>query len=166
MADNKVVNSNSSVDETSFDGKRWLGRVKCFNNRAGFGFITMLEGDKKNEDVFTHHSGISVDTEQYKYLVQGEYVTFELRASDNNEHPYQAGNVKGVLDGMLMCETRTSMRKEGRNEGEWNNDRRPKRRVRSRGSGPRDEEGGNWNGRRGGGRWESRDNRSSFNESH
>ena len=109
MADNKVVNSNSSVDETSFDGKRWLGRVKWFNNRAGFGFVTMLEGDKKDEDVFTHHSGISVDTEQYKYLVQGEYVTFELRASDNNEHPYQAGNVKGVLDGMLMCETRTSM---------------------------------------------------------
>ena len=134
MADNKVVNSNSSVDETSFDGKRWLGRVKWFNNRAGFGFVTMLEGDKKDEDVFTHHSGISVDTEQYKYLVQGEYVTFELRASDNNEHPYQAGNVKGVLDGMLMCETRTSMRKEGRNEGEWNGDRRPKRRVRSRGS--------------------------------
>ena len=77
----------SSNDETVFDGTRQIGRVKRFNNRAGFGFITMLEGEKKGEDVFTHHSGISVDTEQYKYLVQGEYVTFELRASDNTDHP-------------------------------------------------------------------------------
>ncbi len=147
----KVVDSNSSVDDSSFDGKRWVGRVKWFNNRAGFGFVTMLEGDKKGEDVFTHHSGISVDTEQYKYLVQGEYVTFELRASDNSEHPYQAGNVKGVLDGMLMCETRTSMRKEGRSEGEYNT--KPRRRVRARGSGPRDDEGhqrhGQWRSRGG-----------------
>ena len=132
-------NANSSNDETVFDGTRQIGRVKWFNNRAGFGFITMLEGEKKGEDVFTHHSGISVDQEQYKYLVQGEYVTFELRASDNSEHPYQAGNVKGVLEGMLMCETRTSMRKDTRQEGEWQ-ERRPRRRVRARGSGPRDEE--------------------------
>ncbi len=149
MGDTKVVDTGSSVDDSSFDGKRWVGRVKWFNNRAGFGFVTMLEGVKKDEDVFTHHSGISVDTEQYKYLVQGEYVTFELRASDNNEHPYQAGNVKGVYDGMLMCETRTSMRKEGRVEGEWNDRKPPRRRVRAHGSGPRDEE----SNRGGGGQW-------------
>ena len=102
----------------------------------------MLEGEKKGEDVFTHHSGISVDTEQYKYLVQGEYVTFELRASDNTDHPYQAGKVRGVLEGMLMCETRTSMRKDTRSEGGEYDTRRPRRRVRARGSGPRDDESG------------------------
>ena len=53
-------NANSSNDETVFDNTRQVGRVKWFNNRAGFGFITMLEGEKKGEDVFTHHSGISV----------------------------------------------------------------------------------------------------------
>ena len=147
-------NANSSNDETVFDGTRQIGRVKWFNNRAGFGFITMLEGEKKGEDVFTHHSGISVDQEQYKYLVQGEYVTFELRASDNTEHPYQAGKVKGVLEGMLMCETRTSMRKDTRSEGENWDSRRPRRRVRARGSGPRgDEEHGGGNGKR----WHSKD---------
>jgi len=145
-------NANSSNDETVFDGTRQIGRVKWFNNRAGFGFITMLQGEKKGEDVFTHHSGINVDQEQYKYLVQGEYVTFELRASDNSEHPYQAGNVKGVLEGMLMCETRTSMRKDTRQEGEWQ-ERRPRRRVRARGSGPRDEEQENGRGKR----WHSKD---------
>ena len=45
-----------------------LGRVKWFNNRAGFGFVTVLSGDKKNEDVFVHHTGIVVSSEQYKHL--------------------------------------------------------------------------------------------------
>ena len=140
MSKTQDTSATTSSDETVFDGSRWLGRVKWFNNRAGFGFITVLEGEKKGEDVFTHHSGISVDTEQYKYLVQGEYVTFELRSSDNTEHPYQAGNVKGVLEGMLMCETRTSMRKEG-TSGEY--ERRAGRsgrgaRARPRGGGPRE----------------------------
>ena len=38
-----------------------MGRVKWFNNKAGFGFITVsTEGPFKGTDVFTHHSGISV----------------------------------------------------------------------------------------------------------
>ena len=89
-----------------FDDVRLTGRVKWFNNRAGFGFVTVMEGEKKDEDIFVHHSGIVVESEQYKYLVQGEYVWFSLRESDNDEHPYQAGTVRGWGDGMLMCETR------------------------------------------------------------
>ena len=83
------------------------GRVKWFNNRAGFGFVTVLSGDKKNEDVFVHHTGINVDTEQYKYLVQGEYVSFVLKESDSSEKTYQAGSVRGILQGPLMCELET-----------------------------------------------------------
>ena len=71
--------SVSTTDSSGFTGERVLGRVKWFNNRAGFGFISVLEGEKSGEDLFTHHSGISVDTEQYKYLVQGFYVEFELQ---------------------------------------------------------------------------------------
>jgi cold shock CspA family protein len=121
---------------------RLNGRVKWFNNRAGFGFVTVLEGDKKNEDVFVHHSGIVVNSEQYKYLVQGEYVSFMLRESDSQAHPYQAGDVTGILGGMLMCETRNANR-SSREEGgeEEGDDSRPRRsgnrRVRPRGSGPR-----------------------------
>lgn len=118
-----------------------LGRVKWFNNRAGFGFVTVLSGDKKNEDVFVHHSGINVDTEQYKYLVQGEYVSFVLKSSDSTDHPYQAGSVRGVLEGPLMCETRNENRsaREGDDDGQSREPRRRQnnRNVRPRGGGPR-----------------------------
>ena len=111
-----------------------LGRVKWFNNRAGFGFVTALDGDKKDEDIFVHHSGVEVQSEQYKYLVQGEYVSFDMKESDNSEHPFQAGNVKGVLGGKLMCETRMENKRED-SEGSGGN-RRP--RQQRRWNGPRD----------------------------
>ena len=60
---------------------RYRARVKWFNNRAGYGFATIQSHDRKGEDVFVHHSGVSVTSEQYKYLVQGEYVEFNLRRS-------------------------------------------------------------------------------------
>ena len=135
--------SGTTTDSSSFSGERVLGRVKWFNNRAGFGFISVLEGDKSGEDVFTHHSGISVESEQYKYLVQGEYVEFELRASDNEEHPYQAGNVRGVKGGMLMCETRMAMRRDN-DKSDSEGYKRPRQNRRSQprrgGGGPRDGE--------------------------
>ena len=144
-----------SVDNESFSNERKVGRVKWFNNRAGFGFLTVLDGDKKNEDIFVHHSGIEVENEQYKYLVQGEYVSFVLRASDNHDHPYQAGDVRGVYSGWLMCETRNANReKQGTaEEGEDTHVRgRPSRSRRPGGGGNRRE-----NRRRGGGPRENDD---------
>jgi len=142
--------TNGSTPNAGNNSERLTGRVKWFNNRAGFGFVTVLEGDKKDEDIFVHHSGIVVNSEQYKYLVQGEYVSFVLRESDNSDHPYQAGDVRGVLSGWLMCETRNANRNTRSEEGEEDEDtmtrRRPRRqanrKVRPRGSGPRGE-GGN-----------------------
>ena len=107
MSSDGTNDSTPNAGNTS--SERLTGRVKWFNNRAGFGFVTVLEGDKKDEDVFVHHSGIVVNSEQYKYLVQGEYVSFVLRESDNSDHPYQAGDVRGVYSGWLMCETRNAI---------------------------------------------------------
>ena len=144
--------TNGSTPNAGNNSERLTGRVKWFNNRAGFGFVTVLDGDKKDEDVFVHHSGIQVSSEQYKYLVQGEYVSFVLRESDNDDHPFQAGDVKGVLSGWLMCETRNANRSSRTEDGDEEEDessrRRPRRQnnnrrtVRPRGSGPR-EGGGN-----------------------
>jgi len=56
----------------------YTGRVKWFNARNGYGFVTVTDGDRAGEDIFVHHSSIVVSTEQYRYLVQGEYVNFEI----------------------------------------------------------------------------------------
>jgi CspA family cold shock protein len=82
------------------------GRVKWFNNRSGFGFITVCDdGDLKDKDIFVHWSAVKVENSQYKYLVQGEYVEFNVVKPEKGEHEYNAVNVSGVKGGNLMCET-------------------------------------------------------------
>lgn len=82
-----------------------IGRVKWFNSKNGFGFITITEGERTGEEIFVHYSGIVVENEQYRYLVQGEYVSFQLTETDNPNHEFQASRVRGVNQGQLMCET-------------------------------------------------------------
>jgi CspA family cold shock protein len=82
------------------------GRVKWFNSKAGYGFITITDGPKSGTDVFVHHSAIKVVSEQYKYLVQGEYVEFSLTDTTKDNHEFQAVDVCGIKGGKLMCETR------------------------------------------------------------
>ena len=89
---------------------RILGRVKWFNNKAGYGFITVTDGDRSGKDIFVHHSGIKVGSEQYRYLVQGEYVEFFLDDTPSGQHEVQAKSVCGINGGMLMCETRRDFR--------------------------------------------------------
>lgn len=90
--------------------ERLTGTVKWFNNKAGFGFITVCDqGVYHNMDIFVHYNSIRVSNSQYKYLVQGEYVDFTLiKASSvhNEGHEFQAMDVSGVKGGPIMCETR------------------------------------------------------------
>jgi cold shock CspA family protein len=83
-----------------------LGQVKWFNAKAGYGYITVMKGDKKGEDVFVHHSAINVVDRMYKYLVQGEYVDISIGKSQSPDHEFQVSTVAGLGDGKLMCETR------------------------------------------------------------
>jgi CspA family cold shock protein len=99
-----------STPNVSSSSERLTGRVKWFNNKSGYGFITVTDGDKSGSDVFVHHSSIKVDSEQYKYLVQGEYVDFNLSTTKNSAHEFQAGEVYGIKGGKLMCETRHESR--------------------------------------------------------
>jgi CspA family cold shock protein len=89
--------------------ERLTGTVKWFNNKAGFGFITVCEdGEYEGKDIFVHYSSIRVSNSQYKYLVQGEYVDFTLVKANTDTHEFQAMNVCGVKGGPIMCETRRS----------------------------------------------------------
>lgn len=126
----------SNSDSTS---TQLMGRCKWFNNKAGYGFLTVAAaGDDKWDgvDVFVHHSAVTTGTEQYKYLVQGEYVSFRLQEMSDGDHEYQASDVRGVNGGKLMCETRNENRTT-RGEGEGD-DVSTERRSRntSRRSGP------------------------------
>ena len=87
--------------------EKYTARVKWFNNRSGYGFATVTGGERNGEDVFVHHSGITVDGEQYKYLVQGEYVDFLLVRSEKDKHEYHATDITGVSNGPILCETRS-----------------------------------------------------------
>jgi len=94
----------SSVDSAT---NQYTGKVKWFNNKSGYGFITFIKTkDTKEKDIFAHHSSLNVKDEIYKYLVQGEYVEFEVQKMSSGEHEYQAVNIKGIGQNDLMCETR------------------------------------------------------------
>jgi CspA family cold shock protein len=83
----------------------FIGRVKWFNNKTGYGFITVTDGKRSGNDIFVHHSAINVEG-QYKYLVQGEYVEFTIVDTPSGKHDCQAGSVNGIKGGKLMCTTR------------------------------------------------------------
>jgi CspA family cold shock protein len=92
---------------------RLTGRVKWFNNKTGFGFITIVGGNDQFKDaseIFAHHSAIKVSQEQYRYLVEGEYVEFSVSSTSSGEHKFQAADVRGVKGGKLFCETRHEQR--------------------------------------------------------
>jgi cold shock CspA family protein len=85
--------------------ERLIGRVKWFNSKSGFGFITVCDGAHKDNDIFTHFTSLRGDSTQYKYMVQGEYVEFVLSTSENEQHEFIATDVSGINGGLMMCDT-------------------------------------------------------------
>lgn len=169
----------SSTD--SVTSERVTGRVKWFNNKAGYGFITVTDGSRSGTDVFIHHSAINVESQQYKYLVQGEYVNFDVTHTESGKHEWQASLVGGINNGKLMCETRREYKlarttfQSDAPDGDMMEARVPRdnagpRRVpapRARGEGPRERQrdggarewklAGSLNGGRGAGRTQRND---------
>ena len=151
------MSSNKDTVTPSATSEHLLGRVKWFNNKAGYGFVTVTDGSRSGTDVFVHHSSINVDSQQYKYLVQGEYVEFDLIKVESDAHEWQASRVSGIRGGKLMCETRRDL-KLARNEYKANKTtdepttnaepKMPRQRnttaPRARGEGPRDGDKKEW----------------------
>lgn len=83
------------------------GKVKWFNSKAGYGFITVIDdGELLNKDIFVHYSSIRAESSHYKYLTQGEYVEFSLTKPSNDKHEFHAVDVTGIRGGLILCETR------------------------------------------------------------
>jgi len=140
-----VLEMSSEQDTTSVSDSasvRLLGQVKWFNNKAGYGFITVNDGEYSGKDIFIHYSAIRVTNSQYKYLVQGEYVEFSLVKSSTDGHEFQAVDISGVKGGALMCETRRNNRpvREAGSADESTTPRPPRqeqRRYKTSGAEPR-----------------------------
>jgi cold shock CspA family protein len=98
------------MSDSSATTERKVGNVKWFNNKAGYGFITMGEKSDSPIDVFVHYSNINVSNSQYKYLVQGEYVEFVLTPTPEGPHAFQATSVTGIEGGPTLCERRRANR--------------------------------------------------------
>jgi cold shock CspA family protein len=96
----------SATPDTTIIG-RMTGIVKWFNNKSGFGFITVCSDNAhKGTDIFAHYSAIRDSKTQYKYLLQGEYVEFDLVSTETGPHKFNASEICGVMGGLIMCETR------------------------------------------------------------
>lgn len=63
------------------------GKVKWFNAKKGYGFISTEDGN----DIFVHYKEIK--TEGFKTLEEGEDVEFEIKSGDKGD---QAVNVTKV----------------------------------------------------------------------
>lgn len=63
------------------------GKVKWFNAKKGYGFISTEDG----ADVFVHYKEISSDG--FKTLDEGEEVEFEIKSGDKGD---QAVNVRKI----------------------------------------------------------------------
>jgi cold shock CspA family protein len=129
----ETVTSNTVIEE-----KRVKGVCKWFNNKSGYGFLTITEGEKKDSDIFVYHNSLQVGNEnQYKYLVQGEYVDFTVSNVEENKrdakYEFHATNVTGINGGKLMCETRNESRslrpKSELNSNTLFSSRRPNKRI-------------------------------------
>ena len=59
---------------------RLTARVKWFNPRTGYGFLT---DTTSSDDIFVHHSQITTSNNVYKTLTQGEYVEYDTTSDDS-----------------------------------------------------------------------------------
>ena len=105
---------------------KMAGCVKWFNMKTGFGFLTVVQSVRGSDlsvgsEIFVHHSNVKVAEEQYRFLVQGEYVEFDVSNVANGQHSCQAVNVTGMFGGKLMCETRNEARQQNGGDREEGN---------------------------------------------
>lgn len=91
------------VDEVVESDKlgAYTGQCKWFNDKLGYGFITICNGDMKGKDIFVHHSGIRPSNSNYKTLKKGEYIQFNVIDGVNGP---QAVDITGIQGGPMMCD--------------------------------------------------------------
>ena len=86
------------------------GQVKWFDNKLGYGFITInSSGEHSGKDVFVHQTNITPLSSEYRTLSKGEYVSLNL----SNDEQCQALDVSGINGGPLRCDAPRPPRRHG-----------------------------------------------------
>ena len=113
----------------------YTGQCKWFNDKLGYGFITICDGADKGKDIFTHHSGIKPLNSNYKTLKKGEYINFNIVQGVNG---LQAVDITGICGGPLMCDIIHGMQQPTTSNREgWQTIPQRRDNVRGSGGGPR-----------------------------
>ena len=76
----------------------YIGRVKWFNKKKGYGFITLLSNEE-DKDVFFHYSSIVSDN--FKIVYPGEYVSFDTITV---EEKVNCTNIRGIMGRELLID--------------------------------------------------------------
>ncbi|AUF82471.1 cold-shock protein [Tetraselmis virus 1] len=79
-----------------------VGRCKWYDDRKGYGFIVVCEGQNKNSDIFVHNKNIKPMISQRRTIKKGEYVSMNIAVGEDGRP--QATDVTGVFGGPLMCD--------------------------------------------------------------
>ena len=95
----------------------FIGSVKWFSNKLGYGFATYKDNDGESHDIFLHHSAITTEGSTYKTLYQGECIQFSLEPS-KRQGQMQASNVTGFNGTKLACERKMMISKKYRERTE------------------------------------------------
>ena len=82
----------------------YVGMVKWFDNRRGYGFIKTVSESRNGDDIFVHQSNVCPESEGYRTLSAGEYVSFNISNIEGQDQE-QALDVTGVFGGPLLCDT-------------------------------------------------------------
>ena len=81
-------------------GKK-TGVVKWFNPSRGYGFITNIDKDSADVDLFCHHTSLYTIDNVYKTLTPGEYINYDEKTENDKLY---AENITGINGGRLLCE--------------------------------------------------------------
>lgn len=149
-----VAEDTSGAPQIETPVRDYIGYVKWFDDKKGFGFVRVLTpGDRYETDFFVYQANICPHRSTYRTLRNSECVVFNLSDEDRP----QALEVSGV-NGTLFCDSRPPNRgrgyggpsRGGDNDGggrggggRGGGGRRPNR-TYSAPDGDGGDEGGNW----------------------
>ncbi len=99
------MSSSKGTTKSSTARNSHICLCKWYDTKKGYGFLTVLNGPMKGDDVFVHFKALVVGDEVRARLTAGEYVSCEVTDPLQKGGRVRAANVTGVLGGLLLCET-------------------------------------------------------------